>query len=103
MMRRHHAEPKPPAKAEATPHAALRAFEAKLFGDNAVYHEDKIEDGHGSLFQGLSAENKAHHAALRAVVEAETAHKAAVEALDVATAKLKAAVDAAAVTAKAIE
>ena len=51
--------------------ANLRAFEDRILGENAVRIDGKIERGHGSKFQKLSAAAKAEYAALEQAVEAE--------------------------------
>lgn len=70
----------------------LRAFEDRILGKDHVRHAGKVEKGHGSPFSGLSPEHKAHHAALEALIAAESEHKAASTAEDAAHAKLEAAI-----------
>jgi hypothetical protein len=53
------------------PHERLLAFEADKVGEDAPRYQGQIEKGHGSLFSRLPDEDKAHHAALVALVAAE--------------------------------
>lgn len=62
----------------------LRAFEDEKLGKDAPRIHGKVEQGHGSLFQRLSAEDRAHHAALERLVEAEKKVAEARAALDAA-------------------
>lgn len=74
----------------------LRDFEDAKLGDDAVRIEGKIEKGHGSKFSNLSHAEKAEHAALEKVVEAERHLSEATAKLGVAQAhhaEAKAAVD----------
>jgi hypothetical protein len=92
------AEPEPePVEQEPEPehpstHSRLRAFEELILGPDHVRPHDKIERGIGSPFSMLSAQHKAHHAALEALIAAEAEHKTASAAEEAAHAKLEAAI-----------
>lgn len=66
----------------------LRAFEDKVFGPDHSRPAGKIEKGSGSIFQTLDDANKAHHAALEALVVAEAEHSAVAVTMAAAEDKL---------------
>jgi hypothetical protein len=66
----HEQAPEQPALSMAQ---RLRAFEDKVFGEDAVRIEGKIEKGSGSPHKMAPIDVKAHHAALENAIEAEKA------------------------------
>lgn len=92
-------KPDPVEEAPQTASARLRAFEDEVFGPDAVRINGHIERGVGSHFQNpkkMTAEQRAHHAALErlvkteakvadasaALAKAESDHEAALKAAD---------------------
>lgn len=87
-----------PVAAPAEPEDAqqrLRDFEDKNVGVDAVRVEGKIERGIGSKFSLMSEEQRAEHAALERLVEAEQNLLRATAALAEAKAEFTAALEAA--------
>lgn len=82
-------EPATPAAEPTTAAERLRQVEDAWFGEDTPRHYGKVERGHGSFYQGLSAKQRAYHAALEAEAEAEAGVTAARTALQVAEAKLE--------------
>lgn len=98
-------QPEPETETVST-HERLRAFEEKHLPPESEHHprpHGKIERGSGSIFAGLHPAHKAHHAALEALIAAETKHQQASVAEDAAHAELEAAVARAAATEEASE
>jgi len=78
--------------------ARLRAFEDATLGENHLRHKDTPEKGVGSPFSRMSDPQKAHHAALEALIAAEKEHQAASAAEEAVHAKLETAIARAAET-----
>jgi hypothetical protein len=69
-----------------TPHEHLRAFEDEKLGEDCERHEGAVEKGSGSRFSEMSATDKARHAALEYLIEAEALVGRARAGLDAAIA-----------------
>jgi hypothetical protein len=83
-------------------HDRLRAFEDKHLGEDHLRPNGQIEKGIGSIFSRLDPMHRAHHAALEALIEAETEHQKASTAEAAAHARLEAAVKRVAETEEAL-
>lgn len=67
----------------------LRAFEDAHLGKDVQRLNGHIERGSGSRFSSLKARERAHHAALEALIKAEEKHSAATAAMGAADAELQ--------------
>lgn len=86
-------EPAEPTEPADRAHQRLRAFEDEHLGEDVPRISGKIERGHGSKYQRLSDDEKAEHAALERLMQAEKDMQDATAALEIAQQKHAAAAE----------